>query len=134
MVCGSLSGNLLPFQLIYQGKTAACLPKFELPQDWHVTCITNHWSNEEKTIEYIQLVLMPYIRDKRKELSLPDNFPALILFDVFKGQTTRATYQLLENNGVCVVNIPANCTDKLQPMDLSVNRSIKEFLKNKFGE
>ena len=96
LVCGSLSGNLLPFQLIYQGKTAACLPKFELPQDWHVTCTTNHWSNEEKTIEYIQLVLMPYIRDKRKELSLPDNFPvnfpALVLFDVFKGQTTRATY------------------------------------------
>ena len=42
VVCGSLSGNLLPFQLIYQGKTAACLPKFELPQDWHVTCTTNH--------------------------------------------------------------------------------------------
>ena len=31
------------------------------------------------------------------------------------------------------MNIPANCTSKLQPMDLSVNKSVKEFLKKQFG-
>ena len=107
-MCGSLSGNLLPFQLIYQGKTAACLPKVELPQDWHIKCTANHWFNEGKILEYIQLVLMPYIRDKRKELGLFEHFPALVLFDTFKGQTTDAAYQLLENNTVCVVNVPAS--------------------------
>ena len=33
VVCGLLTGNLLPFQLIDQGKTAACLPKVLLPQN-----------------------------------------------------------------------------------------------------
>ena len=28
--------------------------------------------------------------------------------------------------------IPANCTDRLQPLDVSVNRSVKEFLHQKF--
>jgi len=134
VVCGSLTGNLLPFQLIYQGKTAACLPKVTLPQDWHITCTDNHWSNEQKTLEYIELVLLPYIKNKRKELGLPKNFPAMVLFDAFKGQTTESTYQLLEKNNISVVNIPANYTNKLQSMDFSVNKSLKEFLKNQFGD
>ena len=134
VVCGSLSGNLLPFQLIYQGKTAASVPKVEFPKEWHVTATENHWSNEEKTKEYIKLIILPYVEKKRKELGLPTTFPALVLFDAFKGQTTELIYELLESNAIYIVSIPANCTDKLQPMDLSVNKSIKEFLKNKFGE
>ena len=129
VVCGSLSGNVLPFQLIYQGRTAASMPKVNFPKEWHVTATENHWSNEEKTKEYIE----PYIEMKGKELDLPTTFHALVLFDVFKGQTTESVYKPLESNSIYAVSIPANCTDRLQPMDLSVSRSIKEFLKNKFG-
>ena len=53
----------------------------------------------------------------------------MVLFDAFKGQTMDSTYQLLEQN-----NISANCTNKLQPMNLSVNKSLKEFLKKRFGD
>ena len=80
------------------------------------------------------MVLLPYIKNKRKELGLHDNFPVKVLFDAFKGQTTHSTNQLLEQNIISVVNIPANCTNKLQPMDLSVNKNLKEFLKNQFGD
>ena len=41
---------------------------------------------------------------------------------------------MLEENNVHVVSIPANCTDRLQPMDLSVNKSVKEFMRTKFRE
>lgn len=115
VVCGSLSGNLLPFQLIYQGKTAASLPKVEFPKEWHVTATENHWSNEEKTKEYIKLIILPYVEKKQKELGLPTTFPALVLFDAFKGQTTELIYKLLESNAIYIVSIPANCTDQLQP-------------------
>ena len=33
-----------------------------------------------------------------------------------------------------VVKVPANCTDRLQPMDLSINKSVKDFLRKKFME
>ena len=65
---------------------------------------------------------------------MPENFPAMVLFDAFKSQTTDSTYQLLEQNNISVVNIPANYTNKLQRMDLSVNKSLKEFLKKQFGD
>ncbi len=43
VICGSLTGELLPFQLIYTGTTRACLPKVSgIPDDWHVTCTPNH--------------------------------------------------------------------------------------------
>ena len=38
---GAMSGEFLPVQLIYQGKTKACLPKVKLPDGWDVTCSPN---------------------------------------------------------------------------------------------
>lgn len=60
--------------------------------------------------------------------------PALAIFDVFKGQTTDAIYEILEQNNIFIVKIPANCTDRLQPMDLSVNKAVKDFMRKKFME
>ena len=51
--CASLVGEFLPVQLIYQGKMAACLPRYVFPDDWNVTHPPNHWGNEEKMKEYI---------------------------------------------------------------------------------
>ena len=31
-----------------------------------------------------------------------------------------------------IVIVPANCTDRLQPLDLSVNKAAKEFLRKQF--
>ena len=39
----------------------------------------------------------------------------------------------LETNNVHVAILPANCTDRLQPLDLSVNKAAKEFLRKQFN-
>ncbi len=40
VICGTLSGKLLPFQVIFTGTTHKCLPKnANIPKDWHVTVI-----------------------------------------------------------------------------------------------
>ena len=57
----------------------------------------------------------------------------LAIFDVFK-QTTDAIYEMLEKNHILIVKIPVNCTDRLQPMDVSVNKAVKDFLRQKFME
>ena len=38
---------------------------------------------------------------------------------------------LLKNNIVSVI-VPSNCTDALQPLDLSVNKPLKDHLRSKF--
>ena len=132
--CGTLAGDFLPPQLIYQGKTSACLPRHKFPGDWHITCTPNHWSNEEKMKEYLKEIIIPYVQQKRQMLGLPPNHAALALFDVFKGQQTESITSILETNNIIVVPIPANCTDRRQPMDLSVNKAAKDFMRKKFRE
>ena len=56
---------------------------------------------------------------------------ALAIYDEFKGQLTPAIFLLFEANSITVVKVPANCTDRQQSMDLSVNKAVKEFQRKK---
>ena len=47
---------------------------------------------------------------------------------------TEEVFALLEENNIHVVKVPAICTDRLQPMDLSVNKPVKEFMHSKFQQ
>ena len=40
--------------------------------------------------------------------------------------------KLLDDNYINVTLVPANCTDRLQPLDLSVNKAAKEYLRGEF--
>jgi len=42
--------------------------------------------------------------------------------------------KLLDHHSIDVVYVPANCTRELQPLDLSVNKPVKDFIKQKFQE
>ena len=61
----SLSGDFLPLQLIYTGKTPACHPKVTFPTDWDITHTSNHWANEEKVKDYVSKVIVPYVKKRR---------------------------------------------------------------------
>lgn len=53
-------------------------------------------------------------------------------FDEIGRQCTEKLLKLLDTNNITVILIPANCTDRLQPLDLSVNKTAKEFLRKCF--
>ena len=84
--------------------------------------------------EYIKNILVPYLVAKREELGLQPTHAALALFDVFRGQCTEQILSLLEKHNVHFVNVPTNTTAKLQPLDISVNKSAKDFLREQFDE
>ena len=41
---------------------------------------------------------------------------------------------LLNTNNVHILIVPANCTNRLQPLDISVNKAAKEFLQRQFQD
>ncbi len=47
---------------------------------------------------------------------------------------TGKVYEALEKHSIHSVLVPAGCTDKLQPMDVSVNRAAKAFLQREFQD
>ena len=128
--CGSVLGDFLPIQLIYKGKTTRCHPRFQFPPDWHITHSPNHWSTEVTMLQYIECIILPYVEKVRDDMGV--NKAALVIMDNFKGQITTSVSSLLEDNNILVTLLPPNTTDLLQPMDISVNKPAKEYLRREF--
>lgn len=55
-----------------------------------------------------------------------------MIFDVFKGQMCQSTVDMLMENNIHFIHVPANCTNGLQPLDISVNKCCKDFMRQKF--
>ena len=120
-------------QLIYGGKTQQSLPRFNFPDGFSLSCNPKHFSNTEESVKIIKEVLLPYIEDQRKKLRKP-NQTALLTMDVFRGQITDDVTSLLTEHNVHVVLVPNNMTHLFQPLDLTVNKHCKSFLKRLFSK
>ena len=88
---------------------------------------------EKSAIEHLEKVVFPYLSKEREQLKMPKDKKALLIFDVFKGQTTQQVKDIiLENNCVYVF-----CAEKPHKslstiLDLNANGQAKQFLKCKF--
>ena len=123
-------GAFLPIQLIYKGKTDRCHPHFSFPLHWDITHSPKHWSTEETMIQYVNNIIVPFVEKTRE--SLDEDKAAVIIMDNFKGQITTTMNELLEQHNIHSCLLPPNTTDRLQPMDLSVNKPAKAFLRSEF--
>ena len=88
----TISGDFLPIQLINKGKPNRCAPTYHFPNDFHITHSYNHWANEETSIDLIQKVIIPYIETMRGEQGLTQDYPWLLISDVFKAQWTKLRF------------------------------------------
>ena len=46
VLASTASGQLLPPQLFYAGKTTKCHTKFDFADNWDISHTSNHWSND----------------------------------------------------------------------------------------
>lgn len=83
-------------------------------------------------ISYINNIIGPYVERTRQVFG--HNSPAIIIMDNFKGQVTPIIFQHLEAYNIHPCLLPPNTTDRLQPMDLTLNKPVKYFLKQRFEE
>ena len=128
------SGEFLPIQLIYSGKTKRSLPKFEFPKAFDVTFTPNHWSNYEKCVSLFKKIIFPYLKSKKEELGYPKEQYSLIIMDTFKGQDNADIKELCLKNGCELVIVPHNLTNKFQPLDISINQKAKKFVSHQYNK
>ena len=130
----SSTGSFLPIQLIYTGKTPRCLPKYDFLASFSVSFTKNHWSNTEKSIEFFDEIIFPYLEKVKEEKGFPNEQHSLVIMDTFKGQDNDILRKLSSENRCEIVIVPHNLTNKFQPLDLTVNKAAKAFVQNQYND
>lgn len=87
----------------------------------------NHWSTLTTCQEFVNDILHPYWNGVKARLHLPSNQKMVWLLDCWSVHKSEAflSWIKLEYPWICVLFIPANCTSKLQPADVILQRPLK---------
>ena len=128
----SISGEFLLIQVTYEGKTKRCLPKYTFPASFDATFSENHWSNTEKSLSFFNKIVFPHFKNVRKAKGYPDEQMRLIM-DTFKGQGSDEVAKLCRKNNCDLIIVPHNLTNNFQPLDITVNKPAKNFIKDKYN-
>ena len=67
-------------------------------------------------------------------MKLPENAKGLLIFDVFKEQATSAVNDWLKKNDIIAIHVTNNHTNLFQPLGISVNKSAKCFIADKYQD
>ena len=65
-------------------------------------------------------------------MELPEDYPALVVYDAFRGHSGDEVQILLTENHLINAKVPSNCTRQLHPLDLIVNKAVKDKLRWSF--
>lgn len=135
-------GTMLKPWILYRGKGQ--LPDSELKQyDTRVTVKFNEegYANEDIILQWIDQQLIPVIQREKpfngcicEATGLPTGFavpnaPGFIALDSASFHKTPAVLEILKKHNITPSIIPGGCTSLIQVLDVTVNRTFKDFLK-----
>ena len=129
----TLNGVMLPFQLIYKGKTARSLPSVPFPEGFSLSDNESHWSNQTESLKLLKEIINPYVEKVKEEMGLPVHQKALLIWDAFRGQNSQLITDALDDYNIVSVMVPKKLTHLLQPLDLTTNGSFKKIEKAAFS-
>jgi hypothetical protein len=119
-------------QAIYQGKTDQSLPPSRLRHrskhaGWHFTSTENHWSDLPSMKALVSKIIEPYRKCTVEKLGLPAEQKILWLIDVWSVHVSEAFRSWMKQHfaNILILYIPPNCTSKLQPQDVAVQKPFK---------
>lgn len=87
--------------------------------------------NQEIFEQWVTKILIPAVEKLRQERGCPFQ-TALLLIDSHSSKDWAPTIQHLEDHNIKVFTFPAHSSHLLQPLDLSVNKKLKDVLREQF--
>ena len=146
MVGVSTSGQVLPFQIMYAGKTSGSLPEINKPSlefkdandeakrlqfrfEW--TGIPgNHWSNLETMKSYVRNILSVYFVEQQALLKR-SNQVCVWTIDCWSIHHLQEFRDWMRENypWILVRYVPGGCTGIFQPCDVGIQRILKHAMK-----
>lgn len=125
ILCVTADGGKCPPFVIFKRKT---LPKEDFPKGVVVRVNEKGWVNQEVISDWLKMVW-----NGRKNAFFTPKDKSLLIWDSAKPHITDDVKSIVKCHSKLAV-IPGGLTKKLQPLDLSVNKSFKSKLKDKWEE
>lgn len=139
VIGSTMSGLLLPLQLIFQGATDRVHPSTAVSTilehaGHHITHSDNHWSNLETMKEYINEVVQPFVSWIIESMELPADQHAILLIDAWSVHRSDAFQNWMRDEfpHLHIVFIPGGTTGIFQPADVALNRPFKHFVRTAY--
>lgn len=138
-IASSLAGDLLPLQLIFQGKTSRSLPSLTMEAKAahvHLTFSDNHWSNQTTMQQYVEQIIIPHAERCIELYRLSSSANIILVLDVWAVHKSEEFRRFLRTTHprVHLVFVPANCTSKLQVADVALQRPFKHGIARRFNQ
>ncbi|KAL0209200.1 hypothetical protein P9112_011787 [Eukaryota sp. TZLM1-RC] len=147
----SKAGDLLPLQLIWEGKTQVSVPNYEWPSEViHSLSPRNEgvskaavtkWQNGHSIVEYLRYVVGNYLKRIRAELKegfelagVPMGERALMIWDHHHSHKCENAVQVCQELNIDPIMIPERSTDLFCVLDISINKEFKANLKGSFAD
>ena len=78
----------------------------DFPDGFSLSANKSHYSKEEEALTFINEIVLPYVQNERGKLGC-ENQEALLIFDLFRGQTTDKILNVLKDNHLLVTKVQA---------------------------
>lgn len=136
-VASAMNGSMLPLQLVFEGKTSACLPEHtptSRAAQVHLTFSPNHWSSLTTMKQFVSEVIMPYATRCIDSHQLRADENIILVLDVWAVHKSAEFRQYLKEQHprIHLVYVPANCTSKLQVADVALQKPFKSAINAEF--
>jgi len=110
------SGDVISPMIIFKGKREL---KLKCPKGWIVAVQQKAWMDEVLMAKWVKEIYRQYTNRK----------PSLCVLDSFRAHITEKVKKDFKRVGAQLAVIPGGCTSKLQPLDVSVNKPFKAYLR-----
>ena len=136
----SASGEWLGTQAIYQGKSAASCPSpsskhykdaIELGLRIKFSNTKTYWSTQQTMKELVNEIITPYLKKKKEELNLPTTQCSIWKIDCWSVHKSEEFLGWMKKTHptIIVIFIPGRCTGVWQPLDVGIQRVLKQSIK-----
>ncbi|KAF8631364.1 hypothetical protein AX17_005130 [Amanita inopinata Kibby_2008] len=136
----SASGELLPFQAVFHGKTPLSCPSRDAPGMDEADKLgfkfvfsgnMSYWSTQETMKKLVNEIIAPYFDRKKKELGLPKMQNSLWKIDCWSVHKSAEFRDWMKKNheNIILLFIPGGCTGVWQPLDVGIQQVLKLSLR-----
>jgi DDE superfamily endonuclease len=134
VVSVTAAGGTLPLMIVYKGKQNGCIVRDftdatkGYPAGCSYVCQESAWMDERVMLEWVNNVLKPYVA------TVPPDIVPLLFLDSYKCYLMSSVVSKIQDLGIEVNHIPGGCTGLTQPVDVGINKPLKNRIRNKWED